>query len=53
MAERDSSIRAVERAIALLRALNQMPVVGKLVDWQQLDRGNTQFLEIVDYGRAG
>ncbi|WP_186149574.1 DNA-binding transcriptional regulator [Burkholderia gladioli] len=26
MAERDSSIRAVERAIALLRALNQMPV---------------------------
>lgn len=26
MAQRDSSIRAVERAIALLRALNQMPV---------------------------
>jgi IclR family mhp operon transcriptional activator len=26
MAERDSSIRAVERAITLLRALNQMPV---------------------------
>jgi hypothetical protein len=26
MAERESSIRAVERAITLLRALNQMPV---------------------------